>query len=849
MRQRAFAAVTAALLPLLGCSAETDTRGPPIDVPSAKAVVLASGGVEVRVDADAKSIVFARGDATLLRFPAEALQLGALPAVDDITNYDPIAILAPTALHPAPDELTWLTPERLEVKESQGALDVALAFPKAKSANLHIEAASPGRFRLSLTPAADTAGEVAYFRLSPRASTDEGFYGLGEHFDDVNQRNKVRPMQIAIGGGTESGYNNVHVPVPFLIGTRGWGLFVESYRPAAFAVAVEPAPGKPSDVVEAYVGAGPAAKDGLVFHLFGEERPLDVTRHYYDVTGYPRLPAPWGLGPIVWRDESESQAQAEGDLQAMRDLDLPATGYWVDRPYATGVNAFDWDATQFPDPEALLAKARDLGFGFALWHTPYLDKDDPAVEALRAEAEQKGYFPPVSGLPVNPWGKLIDFTNPDAYAWWQSLISRYTSIGVEGFKLDYAEDVVPGLTSARNVWNFADGSDERTMHARYQLSYHKVYQDLLPAEGGLLLCRAGTFGDQVNVSVIWPGDLDASFARNGEKVDEGGDSYVAVGGLPGSVVAGLSLGPSGFPFFGADTGGYLHSPPDKELFTRWFEQTALSTVMQIGNSASTVAWEPDPKTGFDAEMLGWYRTYTRLHLRLYPYEWTYAKRIADDGRPIARPLGLVHPELGAHPSDIYLFGDHLLVAPVVERGQTTRDVLFPAGSWVDWLTGEVVKGGTSITVDAPLSKLPLYLAEGGIVPMLRPTIDTLRPTTQPASVDSYATDHGVLWARVAPGPKSSFTVFDNAALGQERTAEGVRLTSADGVEFTQGVMFEVIAMGNKPSAVTEGGNALPEATSLAELEKVPSGWVHTAEAGGTVYVKVPPGKRTAMIVP
>ena len=64
--------------------------------------------------------------------------------------------------------------------------------------------------------------------------------------------------------------------------------------------------------------------------------------------------------------------------------------------------------------------------------------------------------------------------------------------------------------------------------------------------------------------------------------------------------------------FGADTGGYLHSPPDKELFTRWFEQTALSTVMQMGNGGSTVAWEPDPKTGFDAEMLGWYRTYTKV---------------------------------------------------------------------------------------------------------------------------------------------------------------------------------------------------------------------------------------------
>ncbi len=136
-----------------------------------------------------------------------------------------------------------------------------------------------------------------------------------------------------------------------------------------------------------------------------------------------------------------------------------------------------------------------------------------------------------------------------------------------------------------------------------------------------------------------------------------------MGGLPAALIAGLSLGPSGFPFYGSDTGGYRHSPPDKELFTRWFQSTALSTVMQIGTSTNDVAWEPTPKNGFDQEMLGWYRSYTRLHLRLFPYIWTYAKRLKTDGRPIQRALGLAHPELGEHPDDTFLLGDSLLVAP------------------------------------------------------------------------------------------------------------------------------------------------------------------------------------------
>ena len=845
MRSRVLRALIPAMsLLAVGCYAN-DSMPPGEAAP----VVLTSGDAELRFLPDARSFTLSRGGVDLLRFPVDALELGLLPAVDDDTNYDPTAVVAPTALHAAPEGLTWVAPERLYVgaPATEGgvlAIDATLTYPEQRVARLRVEATRAGSFRLVLRPDAPHADRVAYLRLRPRADAKEGFYGLGEQFDDVNQRGKVRAMQIEIDGATESGYNNVHVPIPFLLGTTGWGLFVESARPAVFSVATE-AP----DLVEALVGTGLASGEGLTFHLFAEDKPIDLTRHYHEVTGAPRLPARWALGPWVWRDESANQAQAEGDLQAMRDLDLPATGYWVDRPYARAVNTFDWDPGQFPAPAVMIDKAQDLGFGFALWHTPYLDKKADAAAALRAEAEEKGYHPVVSGLPLNPWGKLVDFTNPAAKAWWQELAGNYTSLGVEGWKLDYAEDVVPGVTYARNAWVFADGSDERTMHAGYQRVYHATYAELLPPSGGFLLCRAGMYGDQALGAIIWPGDLDASFARNKELVDEGGDSYRAVGGLPASIIAGLSLGPSGFPFYGADTGGYLHSPPDKELFTRWFQQTSLSTVMQIGNSASTVAWEPDPVTSYDEEMLGWYRTYTRLHLRLFPYEWTYAERLVTDGRPIARPLGLVYPELGQHPSDEYLFGDDLLVAPVLERGATSREVLLPAGRWIDWWTGDVVEGGGAITADAPLWKLPLYLREGGIIPMLRPSIDTLRPTTEPALVDSYGTDPGVLWARVAPGPESSFTVFDGATLGQKQGSDGVHLSAGDGSEFTRGVMFEVVGHGPAPSEVSEGGNPLAEAGSLDELTQAASGWVWVAEAGGTVYVKTAPGSREVLVAP
>lgn len=818
-------------LPLL--SAAPGCAGEEIVAPAGEVVELVAGDVAVRADTGARSLTLLRGDEVLLSFPADALELGAVAAVEDGINYDPYRLYVPLALY-TPPEIAWRRVSSMAIEaRSDASLTLGLGYDGGLRATLTLEAAAPGSVRARLTPA--EGAPVAYFRLRPRADAAEGFYGLGEYFDEVNHRGKVRAMQLELQPDIESTYNEAHVPVPLLIGTRGWGLFVESPHPGVFAVATE-AP----DLVEAAFGTGVFSGEGLQFHLFGAAHPLDVTRAYYEVTGTPKLPARWALGPWIWRDEHDDQAQAEADLEAIRDLDLATTGYWVDRPYASGVNTFDFEAARFPDPQAMIDHAHALGMRFALWHTPYLDEEDPTTQALRQEAESGGYWPVVSGLNLNGWGRPIDFTDEAAYAWWQALIRRYTDMGVEGFKLDYAEDVVPGLTTARNEWRFEDGSDERSMKNRYQLFYHRVYAETLPADGGFLLCRAGMYGDQVNGPIIWPGDLDADFSKHLEQVDRNGESWQAVGGLPASVVAGLSLGPSGFPFYGSDTGGYRHSPPDKETFTRWFQQTALSTVMQIGTSSNNVAWEFSAETGFDAEMLGWYREYTRLHLRLFPYLWTYANRLLEDGRPIQRALGLAYPELGEHPSDTYLLGDELLVAPVVERGARQREVLLPAGRWIGWWDGEVLEGGQRITVDAPLDRLPLFLREGGIVPLLRPTIDAMAETTDPARVDSYATTPGLLYARIAAGAASAFQVFDGSEIGQELRADAIALRWAPGAEFTLGAVLEVIAAGPKPAGVSRGGTPLAEAADEAALEAAAEGWTWVDRAGGTVLIKVGP---------
>jgi alpha-D-xyloside xylohydrolase len=780
---------------------------------------LEAGNYLLEVD-DSPALVLSRDGEALLRFDATSFELGVVPAVDDNVNYDPYRLYVPYALYTPLESLRFLRPTAATLHIDEPGYRLELSYPEGQSATLSLAVGGDGHFALTLTPAGE---RTAFMRIAPRASADEGFYGLGEYFDDVDHRGHVRAMQIEVDSSIESTYNEAHVPVPMVVGTRGWGLFVESPYPGAFAIAHSD-----DERIEAAFGTGSASSEGLSFHLFAADHPLDITGRYYQVTGQPRLPARWALGPWVWRDENDDQAQVEADLDAMRDLDLATSGYWIDRPYANGVNTFDFNAPQFPDPEAMVAKMHALGFRTALWHTPYLDESDAAAAALVAEAEAGGFYPPQTGINLNGWGRTIDVTNADAVTWWREQLAYYIDLGVEGFKLDYGEDVVSGVFDERTPWSFADGSDERTMHSQYARRYHDVYAELMPQSGGFLLCRGGTYGDQTNGVIIWPGDLDANMTKHFEEFeDRDGKTVTGVGGLPASIVAGLSLGPSGFPFYGADTGGYRHSPPDKETFSRWFEQTALSVVMQIGTSSNDVAWEPTADNGFDQEVLDNYRRYTRLHLRLWPYLWTHAQQLRVSGRPIARALGLAHPELGIHPNDIYLLGDELVSAPGVEHGVPGREVTLPEGTWVHWFTGDSYEGGEH-TVDAPLGVLPLFLRAGELVVMLRPTIDSLAPTTEPMRVDSYATDAGLLYARAVAGHDASFALFDGGQLNVSAT----EVSYSGGNELNNGVVFELVAA-TKPASVS----GLTEVADLASLEAASDGWWFDT-AIDTIWIKL-----------
>lgn len=834
MARRAFCAlgiVGCVFAPASACSDATIALEP-------EPFAIGEGRFRLEVKGKGSELLLTRDGLTLLTLDRAALQLGVVDELAADRSWDPweidrrgeadsgVQLRSPIAWAAAPGSV-----------EREAEID--LDYGAGITAKLKIGVASASRFTLTLLPGDTLPGRpaVALARVRLRTSGDprEGFYGLGEQVDSVDNRGKLRAMQMEADGEVESLSNEAHVPVPLLVGTRGWGVFAATNRVGTFDVAR-----KDPSIVEvtfavASLGGSPRAEP-LRIDLFGGDAPLDLYREYFTAAGAPRPPPPWALGPWIWRNESKDQREVEDDIAKIRELDLATSGIWIDRPYARAVNTFDFEIARFPEPRQMIDHAHAAGLRIALWSTPYLEA---AAEPLASEAKARGFFPREWGIPLNQWGLPIDFSSPDAAKFWTKLVERYTEIGIDGFKLDYGEDFVPSLGLKRNAWTLADGSDERTMHHRYSGLYHRVYAEPYESRPPFLLVRAAHWGEQTLGMVVWPGDMDATFTQHKERfTTRSGEEVVGVGGLPSTVVMGLSLSASGFPYFAADTGGYRHSPPDKELFVRWVEQTALSTVMEVGDASSQPPWLSTPENGRDAESLAIYRTYARLHMRLFPYEWSYALRMATDGRPIQRPLGLAHPELGVHPNDEYLFGDELLVAPVLARGQTRRRVILPSGTWLDFwdATPVAADGRGEIEVDAPLAKLPLFLREGAIVPMLRPNIDTLASASDPG-IESFADDPGPLWALVAPGPPRSFDLWDGSRIA--RLSDG-SFEVKDGVAFDRGFVLDLVAT-PEPVQVLRDETLVPRVTSPELLATAAQGWTWTPDRRGTLRIKLSKG--------
>jgi alpha-D-xyloside xylohydrolase len=766
-----------------------DTAAPVVfEDPDGQAVTVDAGG-----QVHFRSAGGAVADERTLR-----VAFGFVSHPDDTVNYDPWNLYAPDMADAVPSGLSFADTVTAEWDGSA----YLLTLDNGETARLELDDTGPGvRFTVTQSDGAEWA---PYVRVRLPVEDTESFYGLGEWFDGSEHRGHVHPMQIEIDPTLESSYNEAHVPVPLLVSSVGWGVLADSYMPGTFDVAATD-----PDTVDVIFDQA----DGFSFDLYFPGTPRDTVARYHVRTGMPEVPPDWAFAPLQWHDDDITADILLQDAADIRRLGVPGGCVWIDNPWQTTYNSMVPDPARFPDWESTIGTLQAKGFRMLAWTTPYLSSDDPEY------ADYAGLF---VDLPIDlhpdQFGDMLDLTNPDAMEKWQGRVTAAQALGIEGWKLDYGEDVQVGVGVAKLDYPFANGESGDTMHHRYAQYFHRAYQEP-SGNTSFLLGRGGVLGGQVYTDTIWPGDIDSDFRHFGD------DGHV--GGLPSAIRAGTGLAASGYPFFASDTGGYRHDRPTSEVMIRWTEYSALLPIMQYGGSGlNHNPWDYTAygDSVFTEQTLTDFLRYAVLHIRLFPYFRMLADRAGTTGEPFLLAEGFAYPGLDSDTD--FLVGDDVFVAPVEESNVTGREVTLPPGGWVHWWTGERYEG--TVTVPAPLGEGPLFQREGSAIPLLRRTVVTLAPTD--GTVDSWADDPGRLNARIVPGAGAGFTL----ATGEAVTADAdVVLT--DGTLYTG---WDVEIWHPDATAITVDGVSLPAGTEgCTDCWIAEDPWVRVVVDGGTIAVE------------
>ena len=516
----------------------------------------------------------------------------------------------------------------------------------------------------------------------------EKIYGLGERFTNFIKNGQTVDIWNEDGGtGTEQAYKNI----PFYLSNREYGLFVDNPGKVSFEVGSE----KVSRVQFSVSG------EEMSYSVVGGENLKAILNTYTDLTGKAPLVPDWSYG--LWLSTSFTTDYDEKTVlefvDGMAERNIPLSVFHFDCRWMKELEwcNFDWDKSKFPDPEGLLKKLHDRGLKICVWINSYIGQKSPLFE----EGAKNGYFIKNEDGSVWQWDKwqagmaIVDFTNPDATAWYQGYLKKLVAMGVDCFKTDFGERIpTEGV-------KYYDGSDPELMHNYYTYLYNKAVYDVLietkGADEAILFARSATVGGQ-QFPVHWGGDCSSNYPSMAE-----------------SLRAGLSFGMSGFGYWSHDIAGF-EDQASPDLYKRWTQFGLLSSHSRYhGSTAYKVPWL------YGDEAVDVAREFTELKLQLKPYLLKMAQETHETGVPMMRAMVLEFPD-DPTCEDIdtqYMLGDDLLVAPVFREDGVARFYVPDDGTgqaWTNIITDTAYEPGKWYTEQYDYHTLPV-LARPGTDPL------------------------------------------------------------------------------------------------------------------------------------
>lgn len=555
---------------------------------------------------------------------------------------------------------------------------------------------------LRLHPLASSS-EAWLFSLALNSS--ESIFGLGEKFGSLDRRGQLIENwnRDATGVNAEISYKNV----PFAWSPRGWGLFVHTPARVTHGAGYSPWSHR-SYVVKV------DDPDFDVFLLFADS-PAEMLAKYTALTGRTELPPTWSYGAWFSRAIYQTAEEILEVAQQLREHKIPCDVLTLDgRAWHKAETRFDfsWDPDRYPDPAGFVRTLRKMDYRLCLWEYSYLSTLNP----IFAELAEKKYFlqdgqgetyiyrwlPPPNDRAIphlQPSG-LIDFTNPEAFAWYRDMHRSLLEIGVSVMKTDYGEALPEDVVGY-------NGDTGKRLHNVYSLLYnHCVFEasQMYGDKDGIVWGRSSWAGGQ-RYPVQWGGDPQGDWE-----------------GLAASIRGGLSWGLSGGAFYTHDIGGFYGTQegggllgsgmPDAELYIRWAQAGVMCSHTRFHGTSPREPWFfGEQAEEIIRKWLGW-------RYQLIPYLQGCALEAQQTGMPVTRAMTLAFPDepISWQFEHQYMLGPSLLVAPVIQPGGHVHFYL-PEGNWFDIWNQTWVQGPGVFNREVPLAHIPVFGREGTILPL------------------------------------------------------------------------------------------------------------------------------------
>lgn len=540
-------------------------------------------------------------------------------------------------------------------------------------------------------------------KMSKNAQNGESYYGLGDKPVHTNLRGRRfenwATDSYAYGRNTDPIYKTI----PFYIGLhsiKAYGIFFDNTFRSYFDFCHE----------RRHVSSFWAQGGEMNYYFIYGPKMEDVISSYSNLTGVPEMPPMWALGyhQCKWSYYPESKVREIAGK--FRELQIPCDAIYLDIDYMEGFRCFTWNKEYFPDPKKMVEELNEDGFKTVVIIDPGI-KIDKNYSVFK-EALEKDYFckradgPYMKGKVWPGECYFPDFTNPEVREWWAGLFKELIGeIGIKGVWNDMNEPAVmevPNKTFPDDVRHHYDGHrcSHRKAHNIYGMQMAKAtYQGLKKfayPKRPFVITRSAYSGTQRYTST-WTGDNIATWEH----------LWIAN-------IQAQRMCLSGYSFAGSDIGGFAEQPTG-ELYARWIQLGVFHPFCRTHSSGDHGDQEP---WAFDTEVLKIVKKFIEIRYQLLPYLYTAFWKYIEEGSPILKSLVIYdQADLQNHNrTDEFIYGDQILVCPIIEPNAKGRRMYIPIGNWFDYWTDTLFEGGKETWVDADIDRMPIFVKEGAIIP-------------------------------------------------------------------------------------------------------------------------------------